>query len=136
MSEKSLLVDDICNQFEKLRWHDSKLKEFRLYEVANRDEVSIEILWVPVSGNDWTAGKVIFSNCTYLINDMDLDGKRLCADSIACGICEIDSELKHRLIREQFPLEPRHLDDFLHFNIHLIDPGGDIHIFAKSFEVL
>ena len=128
------MSQEVCDQFERLRWHDSKLMGIHVRTVDNTHEINMAIQWVPRSGDNWIESKVLFSNCTYIMADLDLGGKTLCSDSIACGVCSIDSELKARIQREQFKFEPGHLDEFFHFTIELIQPGGEIHIFAKSFE--
>lgn len=135
MNDADRLSAEFCKNFELLNWHDSQLLGFSVTELSRSHRVSLDIRWVQRSNIEEKVGKVIFNECTYMILDLDLDGKMVCSDSIACGICQINSALKGQLQSEKFKFEPGRLNDFYHFTIELIPPGGEMHIFAKSFEV-
>jgi len=80
--------------------------------------------------------KLIFNECRIILIDIDLVGKYLCADDILSNSCGHDSELKRNIINKHFSNEKHALNDYFHFNITMIPPGGNIDIFAKGFDLL
>jgi len=136
-TEGSLL--GICERFNGLCWHDSKLLavQIRRSHDGHSDEVCLGLrMRVGPDGTPWKDATVRLKDCTLVMVDLDLVGKRVCSDSIAVAYCEKDSALKERIQRERLEREPNVLATFLHFCVSLIHPGGEINIFAKDFELL
>jgi len=87
--------------------------------------------------------ELIFYDCKIIRMDLDLVGKRMCSDDIESNVCLLNSLLKKQIEEEYFTnvrgvvklSEKDVLAGYLHFSIHLVEPGGDIDIFAKDFEL-
>lgn len=140
MSRGHGLLDDTCKRFNRLPWHDSKLIGVKLLRSGDglTDEVhlAIRLLSDPRPGHyRWQDVDLALKDCTIIKLDLDLSGKRLCADDISEAFCAVESELKTQIERElKYEQEP--LAQFLHFRISMIPPGGSIDIFARHFELV
>ncbi len=137
MDDRGLL--GVCERFNRISWHDSKLLAAQILRSPGGqcDEVSLNVrLRVGPNGIQWKEARVRFKDCTLVLLDLDLAGKRVCGDDIATAYCERDSALKERIQRDRLRREPNALAAFLHFCVSLIYPGGQINIFAKDFELL
>jgi hypothetical protein len=77
-----------------------------------------------------TQANIVFKGSTYIVLDVDLDGKRVCADDISGAECHASSQLI-RALSERNPRDS--FEGYLHFEIYLIPPGGKINILAKDF---
>lgn len=133
------MVEDVCTRFNNLNWHDSKLLGIELLRRQGTDYLRcrLKLLWDSRPGQyRWKDATLTFQDCTILKLDLDLAGKRVCADDIAGARCTWQSALKDQLEREQLQHEKAPLAQFLHFTISLIPPGGSIDVFAKEFELL
>ena len=132
----SVLRKETISEFAKLPWHDAKLLEVRVFrdKITDQDNLSCAIDFETVR-NSWRRAIVLFRNCTLVKMDIDLDGKKVCADSISRATCEINSPLKKSLEEEQLKSERNPLLDYYHFYIGLVPPGGGLNIFAKDFDV-
>lgn len=131
----------ICERFNSLHWHDSKLTNVQMLrnENSHTDDLhlSIKLLVNAEPGNYvWNKVKIVIKECTILKLDLDLDGKRVCSDQIARAFCSTASSLKSQIEQEQLKAEVNPLLEYLHFSILLIPPGGEINIFAKDFELI
>lgn len=131
-----MLRKERVSEFAKLPWHDAKLLAVRVFrdEVANQDNLSCTIDFETIR-NSWHRALVLFQNCTLAKINIDLDGKKICADSISRATCEIDSSLKKSLEEEQLKSERSPLLDYYHFHIALVPPGGELNVFAKDFDI-
>jgi hypothetical protein len=116
-------------RFNAVRWHDSKLLGLSLCRVERADHVKI-FLGLLEEGGLLTPTELVFEDPTYIALQVDLEGKRLCADDISSAKCHASSEWIRRL-SEQNPLD--NFGGYLHFEIDLIPPGGTIDILAKDF---
>jgi hypothetical protein len=136
-------MQKICDNFNKYDFHDSKLISFKLIrkELGNgfiSEDIcfTLKLLERMQEGRtQLTNAKLILKDCRIIKMDIDLVGKRLCADDIANAKCEINSDLKSSLQSGYLKYEEGALNDYLHFNITLIPPGGTIDILAKKFEL-
>jgi hypothetical protein len=101
---------------------------------GTQDDLVLGISFPALPPVHWKEAKVTLVNCTIIRMDVDLDFKRVCADSISSVSCKEHSELKTQ-IEKKLKYETAPLEGFYHFSIHLIPYGGNIEIFAKDFEV-
>ncbi|WP_260703473.1 hypothetical protein [Edaphobacter flagellatus] len=131
-----LLEKEKVSEFTNLPWHDAKLLELRVFRdsALNQDNLSCTIDF-EMARNSWRRAVVLFQNCTIAKIDLDLDGKRVCADSIFEATCELESALKKSLEAGQLKNERQPLNDYYHFRILLVSPGGELNVFAKDFDV-
>lgn len=130
------LEKEKASEFTNQPWHDAKLLELRVFRdsVLNQDNLACTIEF-ETSRNFWRRAVVSFRNCTIAKIDLDLDGKRVCADSIFSATCELESALKKSLEAEQLKNERSPLSDYYHFRILLVSPGGELNVFAKDFDI-
>lgn len=125
-----------ASAFTKLPWHDAKLLELRIARdsVLDQDNLACVVEFM-AAHNSWHRAVVTLSDCTIAKIDLDLDGKRVCADSIFSATCERESALKRSLEAGQLRGERHPLSDYYHFHILLVAPGGELSVFAKDFDV-
>ncbi|HSA92231.1 MAG TPA: hypothetical protein VLE48_04415 [Terriglobales bacterium] len=130
--------ENVSSRFNDLDLHDSKLLGVHLVRDASErvDDVVLDIRLRPQQGESaWRDVQLRFRDCTILKMNLDLDGKRVCADDIATNLCSSDSPLREELERGQLKYEKEPLADYLLFQIQLIHPGGEIDLFARDFEL-
>lgn len=133
-------MEEICGKFNALNWHDSKLIGICLVrdESGTADTVRLDLRMIDYTEpfrSRWKQATLLLKECTLLRLDIDLDGKRVCSDSIWSATCARDSSLKEEIERVQLRNEVKPLANYLHFEIRLIEPGGRVDAFAKSFEL-
>jgi hypothetical protein len=130
-------VVDICTRFDGLPWHDARLIGYcvRPAQDGRTHEVVLEVQFRPGTRDGLKDVAVRFLDSTIFRADLDLEGKRVCDDSIATAHCMPDSDLKRELEEGPLKHEVKPLEGFLHFRILLIAPGGVIDIFARDFAV-
>lgn len=128
------MEDDLSyvqDQFNSIRWHDTKLLGFRVERVSDHDEVELTIR--QMAGRPAASTfKLRFEECTFLTVEIDIEGKRLCADDISGAQCHRSSNWIHTL-SEIHPHD--NFQGWLHFEIGLIPPGGTLNFLAKGFSV-
>jgi len=131
---------EICNEFNRFDYHDSKLLTFQLLRRGTTHEFvedfCFDIELSMDANNNYEKAKLILKDCRIILLDLDLVGKQECSDHIASAICQDSSELKTNLINKYFQYEQNALTGYLHFQIILIPPGGSADVFAKNFELL
>ncbi len=132
----TLLDKEKTSEFTNLPWHDAKLLELRVFRdnPLYQDNLACTIEF-ETGRNSWRRAVVLFRDCTIAKIDLDLDGKRVCADSIFSATCEFESALKKSLEAGQLKNERSPLSDYYHFRILLVHPGGELNVFAKDFDI-
>lgn len=131
MNNKPASPDQITQRFEVLPWHDAKLMSlsFCRREANDEDEVVATLVFQRDGG--WQRpSKLTFKESTLIDMQVDLEGKRVCSDSIASASCSLTSDWI-RSLSDQNPHDS--FEGFLHFRISLIPPGGSVNILAKDF---
>jgi hypothetical protein len=78
---------------------------------------------------------VVFEDAVFFLCDIDLQGKRECADDISSAKCTKKSELLTRLQTERLKFSPHALNGYFNFSIYLIPPGGIIDVIAAGFRL-
>ena len=146
MSADEIRKNEICANFSKLYWHDSKLidlhillrSEPRGYDVRFRLDL---IVGFPGGKVEYKRHSAIFRDCRIIQTDLDLLGVLFCGGDIGSASCYTDAvelEERERAGAKDFDLPDFHLPlkDCLGFFIEMIPPGGKILIFAKDFELV
>jgi hypothetical protein len=118
-------------RFNSIHWHDSKLLSVSFYRSASEELVKISLQLLG-EGGLLTEADLIFKGSTYVKLEVDLEGKRVCADDISDAECYASSEWT-RALSERNPHDS--FEGYLHFSISLIPPGGAINVLAKDFVV-
>jgi hypothetical protein len=126
---------ELCESFNKLQWHDSKLRSFGIVRKNDRDDVVFQLELLGKSEGHYVPATLTLVDATYLKTEVDLDGKYQCADDISSARCDVESPLKAELLSSQLKHSPTALDGYCCFDIYLIPPGGRIQVFAKTFEL-
>ena len=123
------------DSFNRLQWHDSKLRSVRILRNDDLDEVRLGVELRGVSEEELTPMTVVFDDAVFFLSDIDLQGKRECSDDISGGTCKASSELMTKLQEERLKYSPNALKGYFHFSIYLIHPGGNVEIIAASFRL-
>lgn len=126
---------EVCNRFNEISWHDSKLRSFAVVREGDRDNVIFQLELQKPPELALEPATLTLVDATYLRADLDLDGKYQCSDDIFSADCQVESELKKELLTSQFKHNPDALDGYYHFDFYLIPPGGRIQVFARDFEL-
>lgn len=126
----------VCDRFNSLFWHDSKLTGMEVIrrEELNRDDAVLRLQMWRAKGQPLQRARLLLKNAAILSLNIDLDGKRLCADDIATGFCSQSSAWFDEL-KKAMPYEEKPLEGYLHFSIRLIPPGGEINVAAVDFDL-
>jgi hypothetical protein len=128
--------ENIPESFNRLIWHDSKLRSLRIVRNANGlDEVLLDVELRAVSQQERAPATIRFEDAIFFFSDVDLQGKRECADDISSGKCEANSGLMTKLQNERLKYSPNALSGYFHFSFYLIPPGGTLDIIASGFRL-
>lgn len=140
-------MKEICERFNKYNFHDSKILSFKLSrELFNKEEIDNFYVDIKILNNikQYETSTLKFTNCKYLIMDLDVLNKRHCSDDIlttsASMIIDIDKlwqEYQKRgpinLNREDFNND---YINVINFKILFCHPAGQIEIYANNFELI
>jgi hypothetical protein len=124
-------MDQTLQRFNAIRWHDSKLLGLSVLRAGTEDDVKLSLLLLG-EGGSLSPAELVFRGSTYIKLEVDLEGKRACADDISDAQCLASSDWLQAL-SQQNPHD--NFQGYLHFEIELIPPGGAIHILAKGFAL-
>jgi len=130
--------------FNRLPWHDSKLRGICIQRRGEVDDIILDIeMWESMcdSMNKLVPVRIILEDASFFICDLDLRGKQACSDDISSAKCLMESELKNKIQEERLPLSPVKLKedalkDEFHFWFYLIPPGGTIDVIATNFKLI
>ncbi len=137
------LVDNsqerIRDRFNQMPWHDSKLLNVRIvparHDPRSADVILEIILRSAKAGGEASQALLSLRDSTIVKLDFDIATKSVCGDDIASASCDIDSPLKSQLERERLAAEPNGLSGYLHFSWILCPPSGEMHVFARTFDI-
>lgn len=126
---------ELCESFNRLQWHDSKLRSFAIVREQDRDNLVFEVELRGISAEELKPATLILMDATYVRAELDLAGKHQCSDDISRASCDLRSPLREELLASQFKYTPTALDGYYHFDFYLIPPGGRVQVFARGFEL-
>ena len=132
MAEKN----EVCESFNRLFWHDSKLRAFHLFHRDDVDDLVMDIELISGVERKHVPMAIVFEAIAFFICDMDVDGKRVCSDDISSAGCYAESDLKTEIQKERLQYEPDSLRDYFHFSFSLCPPGGSINVIAAGFKLV
>lgn len=129
--------NDICESFNSLIWHDSKLRGIRIcHRDDNIDDIVLDIEIRPTASElEHVPMTVVLEDVAFFICDLDVQGKRECGDDISSAKCSDQSELKTKLQEERLKSSPNALKEYFHFHFYLIPPGGTVDVLAAAFRI-
>src|SRR5258708_9235895 len=146
MPEQEVSYEKICFRFSQVPWHDSKLTDLYLLRDDETKKCDLRLgldLNVAFSKERIERSKslAVFKECRILQVDLDLLGVLICGGDIASGVCyedAVDFERRRRNKAQQFDFPQRYnpLEKCLAFLIEMINPGGEIVVLAKDFELV
>jgi hypothetical protein len=129
------MSENVEESFNRLHWHDSKLRSLRIRRNDDLDEVLLDLELRGVSEQELTPMTLVFQDAVFFFCDVDLQGKRECSDDISGGTCEANSELMTKLQNERLKYSPNALSGYFHFSVYLIHPGGTVEVIASGFRL-
>ena len=130
-------MEDVIQRFNRIEWHDSKLRGVSLFTVGSEEQVKISLELLG-EGSAYSPVEITFRDCAYFEAEVYSHAKLQCSDDINGAACYASSQWKTS-VSEPGPFDPilggRGLEDYLHFEIYLCVPGGIINILAKDFSL-
>ncbi|HEV7747249.1 MAG TPA: hypothetical protein VGO56_19795 [Pyrinomonadaceae bacterium] len=144
MSELETKKRMVCSRFEGIRWHDSRLFDLSLLREPAEKKYDLRLSLNLIVG--FLEGKsqrrmrtAVFTDCRILRTELDLLGVLLCGGDIASASCYSDAVEFERGTNETgfigLPQSHIPLEECLAFLIELINPGGQILVIARDFEL-
>ena len=137
------MSEDSRRRLQEHTWHDAKLIELKIAgSTGIVDDVEL-LIDRPVAGAAGRSQRVIVKllGCRVLRVDIDLLGKRFCADDIQSVSLELDGGAGEHLrsrSRQTFDLPDTRLplDSLGYVRVVLIPPGGQIEALVRDVEYL
>ncbi len=130
------MSENITEPFNRLVWHDSKLRSLRIQRNADDlDEVRLEVELRGMPGQELTPMTVVLEDAVFFLSDIDLQGKRECSDDISSAKCEAKTDLMTKLQKDRLKYSPNALEGYFHFWFYLIAPGGTFDVVASGFRL-
>jgi hypothetical protein len=129
------MSENISESFNRLIWHDSKLRSLRIVRRDDLDEVVLDVELRGMSEQELTPITVVLKDAVFFLSDIDLQGKRECADDISSAKCNAGTDLMTKLQGERLKHSPDALAGYLHFSIYLVPPGGSVDVIAANFRL-
>ena len=144
MSE-AVKIRDTCERFSQVQWHDSKLLNLQLVKHADRKQYDLRldldlIIGFSQGRTERSEKSALFEGCRIIQTDLDLLGVLMCDGAIASAVCYADAIELERKMRDKaeqfdFPESYNPLEKCLGFLIEMINPGGEIVVFAREFHM-
>ena len=128
--------ENVAESFNRLTWHDSKLRSLRIFRNAHdQDEVHLDIELRGMPDQELTPMTVVVEDAIFFLSDIDLQGKRECADDISSATCKAKTDLMTKLEKDRSKYSPSALDGYFHFWFYLIPPGGTFDVVGSGFRL-
>lgn len=138
-------ANDICARFSQVPWHDSKIIDLHLARSTDKLEYDLRLdlnLITPGTKDrsEINHHSAVFVGCRLIKADLDLLGVLICNGAIASGVCYADPtelEERNRFTAQQFgfPQDHNPVEKCLGFLLEMINPGGEIIVFAQDFQL-
>lgn len=125
----------VSESFNRLQWHDSKLRSLRVLRRDDLDEVILDVELRGASEQELTPITVVLEDAVFFFSDIDLQGKRECADDISSAKCDTKTNLMTKLQNERLKYSSDAFAEYFHFSIYLIPPGGTLDVIASGFRL-
>ena len=129
------MTESVLESFNRLQWHDSKLRSLRVLRRDDLDEVVLEVGLRGASEQELTPMFVVLEYAVFFFSDIDLQGKRECADDISSAKCNANTNLMTKLRTSRLRYSPDALAGYYHFSFYLIPPGGTVDVIASGFRL-
>jgi hypothetical protein len=129
--------NDTCERFNRVLWHDSKLRALQVLHRDDVDDVVLELELRGASERDLTPMTLVLHDAVFLFCDIALQGKRECSDDISSAKCSAESDLKTKIQEDRLKwveYSPDAMVGYFHFSFYLIPPGGTLNVIAAGFR--
>lgn len=114
--------ENIAESFDKLIWHDSKLRFLRILRNGDVDEVLLDVELRGMPGQELVPMTVVLEDAVFFFSDIDLQGKRECSDDISSAKCASKTDLMNKVQKERVRYSPDAPAEHFHF-FGLPDPA-------------
>ena len=128
-------MQTMCQSFNELAWHDSKLRAIHIQHRGDVDDVVVEVELREADGSNLTPTKVVLEDVAFVFCDLDLQGKSQASDDISSAKCSVESTLKQKIQDERLKFSPDVLSTYVHFNFYLVPPFGSLDVIASGYRV-
>jgi hypothetical protein len=125
----------VSDSFNRLIWHDSKLRSLRVVRSNDLDEVVLDVELRGMPNQELTPMTIVLEDAVFFFSDIDLQGKRECSDDISSAKCEAKTDLMTKVQNERLQYSPDALAGYFHFSVYLIPPGGTVDVIASGFRL-
>jgi hypothetical protein len=95
------MSEGVPESFNRPQWHDSKLRSLRVLRHDDLDEVLLDVELRGASEQEPTPMTVILEDTVFFFSDIDLQGKRECADDMSSAKCDAKTDLMTKLQNER-----------------------------------
>lgn len=129
------MSENVSESFNRLLWHDSKLRSLGIVRRDDLDEVILQVELRGMPGQELTPMTIVLEDAVFFFSDIDLQGKRECSDDISSATCEAKTDLMTKLQNERLKYSPDALAGYFHFSVYLIPPGGTVDVIASGFRL-
>lgn len=131
----SHMIENTCDPFNRVVWHDSKLRSVRLIRKDDLDEVLLDVDLQGLPGREFTPMTVALTDAIFFFRNIDLQGKRECSDDISSAKCDIKTPLMSNIQNDRLRHSADPLAGYYHFSVSLIPPDGTLDIIASGFRL-
>jgi hypothetical protein len=143
MVETDIKSREVCIRFSEIRWHDSKLLGLCLLkDGTEKYDLRLDLDLIVDSREgviERSKKSALFRECRILQTDLDLLGILICGGDIASAICYPDAvemeKGRDKAVQFGFPQDHNPLEKCVGFLIEMINPGGEIIVLARDFEL-
>lgn len=146
MSTTQKTADEVCARFSRLHWHDSKLLNVHLLRTFGERKYDLQLDIDLITGFEQgefqrSDNTVVFEECRIVQMDFDLLGIVICGGDIGSATCYVDavdleSKYRAKLPQFDFPQSYSPLEECVGFLIEMINPGGELVVFARNFQLI
>ncbi|HEY6802125.1 MAG TPA: hypothetical protein VI306_00980 [Pyrinomonadaceae bacterium] len=136
---------DAREKFSQVQWHDSKLLDLQLVKHADRKQYDLKLdldlsIGFSQGRTERSTKSALFEGCRIIQADLDLLGVLMCDGAIASAICyedavDLERKMRDKVEQFDFPESYNPLEQCLGFLIEMINPGGEIVVFARDFHL-
>lgn len=127
--------DNVSESFNRLLWHDSKLRSLAIVRRDDLDEVVLEVELRGMPEQELAPVTIVLEDAVFFFTDIDLQGKRECSDDISSAKCAAKTDLMTKVQKERLQNSPNALAEYFHFSVYLIPPGGTVDVIASGFRL-
>jgi len=136
-------MDALLKEFLSYPFSDSVIRDINIISLSDGSDIQLKLFLCEVKDDAtyFRECNVLFQDCIMFDSHMNLKGKSRVSDSIGNVSCSPfrDSELFGIATKElntvRIGYDMSQYDDYIHFNIRFVIPGGYMNIVARDFKL-